>query len=156
MGRVAKAMNSAVIVRRSLALVRWALGLVFLYAGVVKIAQTQDFAYDVQSYQLTSWTVSILIAVYLPWLETVTALALLTKRLYLGALVVAVALASVFLGAIISAWQRGLDITCGCFGPEINKTNYPLHISADLALLAVAALLLINESRSARRDGTVK
>lgn len=148
-------MNGAFAVRSTFVLLRCALGLLFLYAGVLKIAQTQDFAYDVQSFQLTSWTVSILIAVYLPWLETFTALALLTKRLYLGALVLAGALASLFLGAILSAWQRGLDITCGCFGPTINRTNYPLHISADLALLAVAAVLLINESRSARRDDAV-
>lgn len=147
---MAKTMKRVAIIHRLLTLLRCAIALLFLYAGAVKLWKTQDFAYDVQSYQLTSWTVSILIAVYLPWLEVVAALALLAKRLYLGALILSITLLTVFLAALGSAWWRGLDITCGCFGPEENKTNYPLHVGADLALVAAVALLLIHESRSAR------
>ncbi|RYD65246.1 MAG: hypothetical protein EOP84_32095, partial [Verrucomicrobiaceae bacterium] len=59
----------------------WALRLivagVFLYAGGVKAWDTQQFALDVQNYQLTSWTASIVVAVYLPWLEILAGLALL-------------------------------------------------------------------------------
>lgn len=147
---MAKTMKRVAIIHRLLTLLRCAIALLFLYAGAVKLWKTQDFAYDVQSYQLTSWTVSILIAVYLPWLEVVAALALLAKRLYLGALILSITLLIAFLAALGSAWWRGLDITCGCFGPEENKTNYPLHVGADLALVAAVALLLIHESRSAR------
>jgi hypothetical protein len=118
-----------------LAFLRWAAALLFLYAGGLKAFHTQEFAYDVQSYQLTSWTFSILIAVYLPWLELCLGGALLVRRLYLGALTVGTLLTSVFLGAILSAWSRKLDITCGCFGPEVNRTNYPLHVAVDIAIL---------------------
>ena len=147
---MAKTMKHVAIIHRLLTLLRCAIALLFLYAGAVKLWNTQDFAYDVQSYQLTSWTVSILIAVYLPWLEVFAALALLAKRLYLGALIISITLLTVFLAALGSAWWRGVDITCGCFAPEENKTNYPLHVGADLALVAAVVLLLMHEIRRER------
>ena len=56
--------------------IEWVLRLavagVFLYAGALKAWDTQQFALDVQNYQLTSWTLSIVVAVYLPWLEIIT------------------------------------------------------------------------------------
>jgi putative oxidoreductase len=156
-GRVAETVtepNSIRLSHMALLLVRAALALLFLYAGAMKILHTQEFAFDVQSYQLTNWTVSILIAVYLPWLEVCAAAAILAKKLYLGALALIGLMAALFLGAISSAWWRGLDITCGCFGPEINRTNYPLHIAIDLALLGAAALLFVLElRRTARQSG---
>ena len=130
-----------------LVFLRCAVALLFVYAGGIKVLHTQEFAYDVQSYQLTSWTFSILIAVYLPWLELCLGGALLIRRLYLGALTLGALLTSVFLGAILSAWWRNLDITCGCFGPEVNRTNYPLHSGVDIAILLTFAILLVAESR---------
>jgi putative oxidoreductase len=123
------------------ATLRLGLGAVFLYAGVVKVPDTLQFALDVQHYELTSWTVSILVAVYLPWLEIFTGLALLARRLYAGALAVAGGLSLMFLAAIGSAWWRGLDITCGCFGKEENATNFPQHIAFNLAMLSAAVVL---------------
>ncbi len=126
---------------------RWVLGLIFFGAGALKITEAQHFAHAVQNYQLTSWMGSMLIAFYLPWLEIVAAVALLTQRLYRGALTSLSALTLLFLGAIISAWWRDLDISCGCFGPELNHTNYPLHLVADLALLAILLVLAMVERR---------
>ncbi len=131
----------------ALHIARWVVGLIFLGAGALKITDTQHFAQAVQNYQLTSWTGSMLIAIYLPWLEIVAAMALLAQRLYRGALTVISALTLLFLGTITSAWWRDLDISCGCFGPELNRTNYPLHLAADVGLLAILAAL----SRVARR-----
>jgi hypothetical protein len=139
-----------------LAVLRCAVALLFLYAGGIKAFHTQEFAYDVQSYQLTSWTLSILIAVYLPWLELCLGVALFIRRLYLGALVLATMLMLVFLGAITSAWWRKLDITCGCFGPEVNRTNYPLHIATDAAILLLLGILAgVEYRRCATRRGRV-
>lgn len=132
---------------------RCGIALLFLYAGGIKALHTQEFAYDVQSYQLTSWTFSILVAVYLPWLELCVGLAMIVRRLYLGALIAAASLMFLFLGAILSAWWRKLDITCGCFGPEVNRTNYPLHIAIDVAILVMLGVLIVSEAsrRTPRR-----
>lgn len=134
--------------------IEWALRLavagVFLYAGALKAWDTQQFALDVQNYQLTSWTLSIVVAVYLPWIEIVAALALLVRRLYEGALMAILGMTLVFLGAIGSAWARGLDISCGCFGKGVTKVSYPELIGRDLALLAAVTALIWLEARKRR------
>ena len=140
-------------------LLRASLGGIFIYAGVLKVVDAQQFAVDVQNYQLTpwldrwalgvtSWTISIVIAMYLPWLELFAGLALLARRLYRGALLASGALAIVFLAAIGSAWWRGLDITCGCFGREENATNFGAHVALNLAMLAATAALALFERRA--------
>ena len=131
---------------------RLGLGALFIYAGVVKALDTQQFAFDVHHYELTSWTVSLLLAVYLPWLEILAGIALLIRRIYAGAILVVAALGLTFLVAIGSAWWRGLDITCGCFGRVENQTNFPRHIALNLAMLAAAgALGWLEERRLANR-----
>jgi len=117
----------------------------FLYAGAIKAWDTQQFAQDVRNFQLTSWDVSVLTATYLPWLEIVAGVGLLLKRLYLGALAALAGMTTVFIAAIASAWHRGLDISCGCFGREDNATNFPLHIAGNLALLIGLAILFAVE-----------
>lgn len=127
----------------TLLLLRLGVGALFIYAGAIKILDPQQFALDVQHYELTPWSVSVLVAVYLPWLEVVAGLALILRRLELGALLTLGGLSLVFLVAIGSAWARGLDISCGCFGKSADalKTNFPLLIGRDLALLLALGLL---------------
>lgn len=134
-----------------LLVLRLGLGGLFVYAGVMKVWDTQQFALDVQDYDLTSSTVSILIAVYLPWLEICSGLAVIARRVHLGALLALSGLMLLFLGALISAWARGLDIACRCFGrsEEAMQTNYPQLIGRDLALLAALLVVLGAEWRRA-------
>ncbi len=122
-------------------LIRGAVALLFVGAGIAKAWDIQDFALDVRNYQLTNWTSSIVIAVYLPWLEIFAGIGLLTRQLHRGALVILTTLTVSFLAAIASAWWRDLDITCGCFGPSQNQTNYPLHIVGNILLLAALIVL---------------
>jgi len=130
---------------------RLALGGVFVYAGVMKALDAQQFAIDIQHYELTPWTVSIVAAVYLPWLEIIAGVALLVRRFFVGAIALIGLMAAVFLVAIGSAWWRGLDITCGCFGREENRTNFGQHIALNLAMLVAAGVLFWLEWR-ARSD----
>jgi hypothetical protein len=63
-------------------------------------------------------------------------------------------LTSLFLLAFVavqgSALVRGLKISCGCFGPEINRPVDSMSISptAALAVLAVVATILVHRSNS--------
>ncbi len=134
-----------------LLLLRLALGGVFIYAGAVKIVDAPNFARDIQHYQLTPWFISAHAAVYLPWLEVFAGLAIIIRKLPLGAALVLVILNVVFLAAITSAWARGLDISCGCFGKEEQniQTHFPQLIARDLALLTAAITIFISEMRFA-------
>lgn len=132
---------------------------VFLYAGVMKIwdfrhgqSATPDFTVAIQHFELLpNPDLAVLLAVYLPWLEVTAALTLFVKRLALGAATAITGMTLVFLGAILSAWARGLDISCGCFGKEAVATNYPSLVIRDVLLLAAALALVLWEARRERR-----
>ena len=98
----------------------------------------------------------MLIAVYLPWLEVFVGAAFVARKLSVGAAALSTVMAVIFLGAIASAWSRGLDITCGCLGhDEGNRTNYPLHIALDAALLVASLASTWLESRLSARPAAL-
>jgi hypothetical protein len=139
-----------------LLLIRLLVGGVFIYAGAVKAWETQDFARDIQHYSIIPWMDAVLLlAVYLPWLELSAGLAVVFRRLYLGGLIAIAGMTLIFTGALTSAWARGLDISCGCFGKtkESIRTNFPALLGRDLALLAGTFVLFAAEYR---RSGTAK
>jgi putative oxidoreductase len=124
-------------------------GAVFVFAGLSKIVDFQpfrfldpmDFARDIDNYKILPWTMSVGLALYLPWLEMICGLALIFRRLYSGALVFLIALLLVFIGASIAAKTRGIDISCGCFGHLSDQLSFAWHMALDFAILvAVAAL----------------
>jgi uncharacterized membrane protein YphA (DoxX/SURF4 family) len=111
---------------------------VFLYAGGLKALDPAGFAIVIDKYRLLPYPVAAAIAVYLPWLEIVCGLGILWPRTRRGALALLLGLCLVFSGAIASAWIRGLDISCGCFGAD-ETGRFPLVFSltrsVSLALL---------------------
>jgi hypothetical protein len=126
-------------------------GGVFIFAGVLKIVDPVQFAYDIDNYKILPWTIGVALAFYLPWVELLTGVALIVHRLYRGALLILLASIAVFIGATIAAKARGLDITCGCFGHASQHWSFPAHMTVDLAILAAVLLLLFksaNENRS--------
>lgn len=139
-------------------LLRLAVAGVFLYAGVVKIwdfrhgeSATPDFTIAIQHYKLLPTPdLSVLLAVYLPWLEVTAALGLFVRRVALGAAVAVTGMTVVFLGALGSAWARGLDISCGCFGKHEVSTNIPESMLGDAVLLGVALVLVVAEVRRSK------
>ena len=128
-------------------------GGLFIYAGVVKAMEPLRFANDIENYHVLPWPIGIRLAFYLPWLEILCGLALITRRLYSGALSILLGLTLIFIGATIAAKARGIDITCGCFGHVSESLSFTWHLVLDFAILAaLIALWLSNASRRARRD----
>jgi len=124
-------------VKRRLAFcVRLVLGGVFLYAGLSKISQPYQFAAAIQAYQLLPQFLVGLTAVFIPWVETVSAISLLVNRKPRSALLLFLFLLALFLGIIIFTMVRGLDIDCGC-GLLANRRVGWLVLAEDVALLLV-------------------
>lgn len=119
---------------------RFVLGAVFLYAGVTKGWDPSAFAVAVDNYRILPQTFVPVVAVVLPWIEVVCGLLLLTGRWLPGAVLVVMALLSIFLVALGSALWRGLDIACGCFStaPEAGAIN-TYYFLRDFFLLAMSA-----------------
>jgi putative oxidoreductase len=144
--------------RRALAetILRWTMRVIlagwFLYAGILKILDPIRFAEDIRNYQLVQDPVPAAVALTLPWLEVFAALGVLTGILYRGSLVTIGGMLLVFIAAIASAWSRGLDISCGCFGGASGSTtNYPLHLAENAVLCGMCLVLLLYSWRRDRR-----
>ncbi len=114
---------------------RLVLAAVFLASGAVKAADPTAFVLQVRDYALLADPGPALLAVFLPWLEILAGGALLLRPLQGGASVLLAALLLLFSGALASAWFRGLEIACGCFG-SAPVTNFPLHFLLNAILFA--------------------
>jgi uncharacterized membrane protein YphA (DoxX/SURF4 family) len=101
-------------------IVRSAIALILLWAGLSKLGDPVAAYTALLGYQLPLPAILLkLVAVSLPWLEMLCALMLVTGFHRRLAIVVTVALFSVFLGMTAQAAWRGLDISCGCFNLSI-------------------------------------
>ncbi len=120
------------LVRRTLAVLA---GAVFVYAGVLKAEDPMRFASDINNYAMIPWALGVRLAFYLPWLEIFCGLALIFHRLFSGAIVIAIALMLIFIGATIWARAHGIDITCGCFGTVSSNLTLTWHLILDVGIL---------------------
>jgi putative oxidoreductase len=118
------------------------IGAIFIFAGIVKVLDPLQFANDIDNFHMLPWALSVRLAFYLPWLEIMCGLALILRRFYTGSLAILAALALVFIGALVSARVRGLDIKCGCFGRAIDNIGFASHLLMNLAIVAAIALIL--------------
>lgn len=112
-----------------------AFGSLFLWSGVGKIKDPISFAEAVRNYRLIGDPWAAAAAHLIPWLEIFAGGAVMWDRMRQGAAALLTLLLFGFTLAIISAWIRGLDITCGCFGSEV-PMNYPVKVAQNLGLIA--------------------
>jgi uncharacterized membrane protein YphA (DoxX/SURF4 family) len=117
------------------------IGGLFVYAGAVKVIDPAAFARDIDNYKILPWQPSVWLAFYLPWLEILAGLALVTRVLFRGAVFIVTALMVVFVVASIVAKARGLDVSCGCFGHASQYLNFTWHLVLDFLLLGGLLLL---------------
>ena len=121
---------------------RWVLGGVFVVAGALKLPDPDAALRAVRAYRLLPEPLVAPVAFGLPVLEIAVGLALVAGVFVRTAAVAAAALLVVFLVGVGSAWARGLQIDCGCFGGggqvAAGETAYPSELLRDAALLLVA------------------
>jgi len=143
---------------------RLAFGAMFFYSGTSKVRDPITFLDSVRGFRafepvgtltglafdpspLEAW-----IAMGLPWLEIFCGSAVVLGIFHRGALAILCSLITVFILAFASAWMRGLEISCGCFGDATLVTNYFAAIAQRVGLLAVGVFLLF----AALHEGAAK
>jgi uncharacterized membrane protein YphA (DoxX/SURF4 family) len=127
---------------------RLGLAAVWLVAGASKVGDLAASGRAVNAYQVMPYDVATMIGAALPFVELALGMLLLlglATRLAAG---VSAALLVVFVTGIASAWSRGLNIDCGCFGSggqlaAGQAPSYLPEILRDLGFLALAGFLLI-------------
>jgi len=123
--------------------IRVILGLLFVYAGTLKLMHPEGFAVTINIYGLVSWKMAGFLSYAIPCVEILSGLALVFD--VRGALAIIVAQLLGFMVVLVYALYLGLDADCGCFGTPKNTDNAPigpLHaLIRDAAMLAGCALL---------------
>ena len=124
---------------------RLLLGGTFAAAAVAKIADPAGFVADIGHYKLLPYPLTVTAGIYLPWLELICGISALCRWRERAALILMLCLCVLFFAALSSAWFRGLDINCGCFGHSASST-ITTALARSLALGFLALLLFIHES----------
>ena len=138
-------------------LCRALLGGVFLWAGVTKALDPAAFGLEIARYRILPHEAINVVALTLPWLELVAAVALLLGLYARAAALLCGAMMVVFIAALGSALSRGLDISCGCFGAQPGAARISgLTLARDLLWLAWAAQVALFDRGVAGLDGVLE
>ena len=126
---------------------------VFAYASVSKIVRPDEFYTAVMNYQILPQYLAYAISYFLPILELVCAVALLWNVFCKAAISLLYIMLVVFIIAIISAWLRGLNISCGCFGGESAVGEYLEVILRDVFLIGLCSIIfLLSAKKNVKRN----
>lgn len=134
--------------RASLAL-RLLVAGVFGYAGASKLLDPAAFAASIDAFRLVPSAVAAVLAVFLPWLEIIVAVALLWRRTRDAAAWLITLMLVAFTAALVTAAFRGLDVSCGCFGASPSLDGYRWPVTRNLTLLTSMVFLWTLTSREA-------
>ncbi len=119
---------------------RLVFGALFIWSGIAKIKDPIGFADAVRNFDIIGDPYAVAVALYLPWLEVISGIAVMWDKLARSASFLITGMVAVFTLLIITAWVRGLDISCGCFGGT-GEMNYPVKIAQNLGLIAMGMFI---------------
>jgi uncharacterized membrane protein YphA (DoxX/SURF4 family) len=129
--------------------VRIALGGVFCFSGIIKIADPAGFALAVYNYHILPAGLVNITAILLPWVELVAGACLVLGLWMPGGALIVSGLLFVFLTALGFNLARGLDIACGCFdlSAEAEKITWWYLLRDGSLLVAALAVLFFDQGR---------
>jgi uncharacterized membrane protein YphA (DoxX/SURF4 family) len=131
---------------------------VWLYAASAKLGDLDGSIRAVKAYQLLPSGLAEMVGAALPFLELGLAVLLLLGMATRVAAAGSALLLVAFIAGIASAWARGLQIDCGCFGgggelAASESPTYLLDLVRDSAFLLVAGFLVWRPRTWASLDG---
>ena len=134
---------------------RVVLGLLFIYAGYIKLIHLNTSKNDVFLYRLFPFQMSQTIGIVLPIVEVAVGVLLVIGLFTRVAALVVAFLLVVYIAGIISVWARHIAINCGCFskGGEVGRwpdavKGYKIDIARDTVMF-LGTLWLIFLPRTA-------
>ena len=100
-------------------------GSIFLISGLAKISDPVRFMSTLWNFRLFPEIIVPFTSIYLPWLEFILGLLIITGLLYRTGSLMLACLNIVFTLAILSVIIRGIEIDCGCFGLLADMLKIP-------------------------------
>jgi uncharacterized membrane protein YphA (DoxX/SURF4 family) len=95
---------------------RWGLGGIFIYAGSIKLLEPKTFAVLIDAYGVIPESLLVPVAATLPALEVAAGIGLFFD--IEGSLSMIAGLLVLFIAILTYGIWMGLDVDCGCFGPD--------------------------------------
>ena len=119
------------------------IGIIFIYASAGKLFRPEDFAKAILRYEFLPIYFVNIMAIVMPWVEFFTGILLILGIYKKASSMLAGISLIVFLTALISAFARGLDISCGCFSLEetSSKGDIIYRIVQDFFMLIGAIIV---------------
>lgn len=112
------------------------LGGLLIIASIDKMANAPEFLKIIHNYKVLPIQLENPLAIFLPWLEFLTGLLLVTEKWSKSAWLLYSTMLVVFVIALSQALLRGLDISCGCFSVAPSSTSTVwLRIFEDIVML---------------------
>jgi uncharacterized membrane protein YphA (DoxX/SURF4 family) len=126
---------------------RLLVGVIDLAAGIAKYPDPAGNVRQVRAFDILPEAVVPLVGHALPTVEIVIGGALVLGVLTRAFAVIGALFFIAFIIGIASAWARGLEINCGCFGshgvPANPQRQYAIDIARDIGLLIACAWLVV-------------
>lgn len=95
---------------------KFAIGLVFIFAGIEKIAEPAIFSDSIANYKLLPLAAVNIFAIAIPWIEVISGILLIFDKYVKENAFIFNSLMILFTLMVLIAVLRGLDINCGCYG----------------------------------------
>ncbi|MGL1931918.1 MAG: hypothetical protein OCC45_09175 [Desulfotalea sp.] len=124
---------------------RISLAIIFVVAGFPKIIHPLVFATSIQAYGILPDLLILPAAIFLPWFEIFLAINLVLNKPFAiwGSIIILL----IFIVILSYAIYLGLDIDCGCFGPEDPEaeafSGLRTTLKRDLLFLLLAVIPLV-------------
>ncbi len=120
------------------------MGGIFLYAAGSKLIDPRPLVTIIWGYRILPAGPINLMAIYMPWLELLVGVGLLTGFKRRAAALVGAGLLLMFISALGINAVRGVNVACGCFSASAEDvSNAWLLVLRDLPMLAAALVLLL-------------
>ena len=139
---------------------RLGVGQIFIFAGLVKVADPAEVARSIQAFDVVNNDSMISLAAYvLPWTEIIAGLLLVAGLFTRAAATVILLMLAGFVALIVNAMNQGKELECGCFGKIKLFCDGPLgrcNLIQDGVFAALALLPLILGGGRASADALGK
>jgi uncharacterized membrane protein YphA (DoxX/SURF4 family) len=136
---------------------RWTLAGIFLTSGLVKLADPARFATVIAGFGLLPEELVFPAAFFLPALEVVAGTGIFFA--VRGSLALIAGMLLLFMAVLLYGIHLGLDIDCGCFGPEDPEQAYKglrVALVRDAVMMAAVVFICWSRGRGRWRSGRLQ
>ncbi|MFH1942668.1 MAG: MauE/DoxX family redox-associated membrane protein [bacterium] len=132
-------------------ILRLGFGILLIIASIQKILYPYEFSQAVENYLVVGEGLSRWVAVWLPYLETITGILLIIGVCKDAAVLTNADLMNLFLILVAQALIRHLDIRCGCFIVQGEDAPIGMAKLAENILFAGCSIVLVRLIFSSRK-----